>query len=324
VLALSTSCLPPGPEGLDERITRLLDHEVEGYELSYRIAEEEIERFGREIRAVGRSVVSLHSYCPVPSGIRPREAGGDLLLLTSEDESLRREGIRATIRTLEWAARLEARAIVMHSGRTPIDYPKHEIRKLHDSGRWIGGANAGSGDEALGILRRVTEQLAETAPRTLDLLKRSLDPILEAASRLEVMVGLENRIYPHEHPNAAEFPILLETFAGAPIGTWYDTGHSCYREILGFVFPGSTWKAMLPHLLGCHVHDVQGIQDHLPPGEGSLDFADLLSDAPEEIPLVVECRADQSAERIAAGISFLEASLAGGDEKTPTDPFALA
>ena len=319
MIALSTSCLAPGPAELDERIDTLLGYEVEGYELSYRIAADEIEAFGRAIRGAGRRVVSLHSYCPVPRGITAKNAGGDLLLLTSEDATMRERGIAATIETLEWAARLEANAIVMHSGRTPIEYPKLEIRELYDSGRW----NILPGGDAEAIFRRITQERAQTAERALDLLCLSLDPILEAAGRLEVFVGLENRIYPHEIPSPAEFTKLCEVFRGARVGTWYDTGHAGYQEALGFAAPKETWDAMRPNLLGCHVHDVEGIQDHLPPGEGSLDLGGLLGDLPESMPLVVELRASQSVERIAAGIEELRRQLSP-NENTPADPFLLA
>ncbi len=315
MIALSTSCLAPGPDELDERITELLSYEVESYELSYRIAADEIERFGRAIRDSGRTVCSLHSYCPTPAGITPEKAGGDLLLLTSEDATIRERGVEATIRTLEWAARLEAPAIVMHSGRTPIDYPKLRVRELYDGGQWPIG-------EGEAILRTMAQERAKTADRALDLLCLSLDPILESASKLEVNVGLENRIYPHEIPSGAEFTKLLETFRGAPIGTWYDTGHAAYQEALSFSAPGETLEAMLPALLGCHVHDVKGIQDHLPPGEGSLDLVAIIERLPPTTPLVIECRAQQGKARIAQGIAALKSKLAN-DENTPTDRFLL-
>lgn len=300
MLALSTSCLLTADDepSLDRRIAALLELDVEGYELSYRIAAGEIEAFGRAIRGAGRRVTSLHSYCPVPRGIRPSEAGGDLLLLTSEDSAMRERGVRATVDTLEWAARLEAPVVVIHAGRAAIEYPKQRIRELHDGGRWSPG-------EGESIIRRLLRERADAAERALDLLRLSLDRILAAAARFEVAIGLENRIYPHEIPNAAEFAPLLDTFRGAPVGTWYDTGHARYQEVLGFAVPGETWAAMRSALLGCHVHDVAGIQDHLPPGEGELDLGERLGELPRSMPLVIECRPGQGRERVAAGIAHL-------------------
>ncbi len=242
-------------------------------------------------------------------------SAGDLLLLTSEDTTLRNRGVAATIETLEWAARLEARFVVCHSGRTPIEYPKHRIRELYDGGKWPIG-------EGETVIRKIARERAETAERCLDLLRLSLDRILVAATRLEVSLGLENRVYPHEIPNPAEFGRLIQTFEGAPLGTWYDTGHARYQEVLGFAAPQETWDAMRSTLLGCHVHDVIGIQDHLPPGEGELNLSARLRDLPEELPLVIECRPGQGHERIAAGIDHLR-TLRFGDENAPADPFLL-
>jgi len=304
VLALSTSCLVTADEdpSVDRRIAALLEQDVEGYELGYRIVAGEIEAFGRAIRGTGRRVTSLHSYCPVPSGIRPSEAGGDLLLLTAEDGTMRERGVKATIATLEWAARLEAPTVVIHGGRTPIEYPKQRVRELYDTGRWSRG-------EGEAILRRLAADRAATAERALDLLRISLDRIIVSASRLQVSIALENRIHPHEIPNAAEFAPLLGTFRGAPIGTWFDTGHAHTQEVLGFSAPGETWDAMRVALLGCHVHDVAGIQDHLPPGEGELDLGERLRELPMTLPLVIECRPGQGKERLARGIDSLARAL---------------
>ncbi|MFQ5654995.1 MAG: sugar phosphate isomerase/epimerase family protein [Planctomycetota bacterium] len=314
MIALSTSILSTDPSQAEQRIRRLLSFDVEGHELSYRIPRSEIEGLGAAIRAARRRVVSLHSYCPVPRGVLPENAGGDLLPLSSLDREERRAAVRATVTTLEWAARLEAGAVVVHCGSTPVEYPRDRVKHLFREGRW-------RGEEGAQSRRRIAEERLRAAPRSFDALCHSLDRVLREAARLEIPVAPENRLYPHELPDAAEFRLLLEEFRGGPIGSWYDTGHAGYQEALGFQASEELREAMAPGLLGTHVHDVAGIKDHLPPGEGGLDLAALLADLPGEIPLVIECRPDQSDERIAAGIDHLRRLREG--EPPPCEPFPI-
>jgi sugar phosphate isomerase/epimerase len=77
--------------------------------------------------------------------------------------------------------------------------------------------------------------------------------------------------------------------------------------------------------LGCHLHDAKGPADHLPPGDGELDWDDLcprLNKAPLK---VIELRPGPSADEVAASARWLAGKFAqvplpsesGTDKTTP-------
>lgn len=318
MLALSTSCLDPTPGDLEGRLALLLDQDVGAVELDARIAGDEIEEAGRVLAASRRAVVCLHAPSP---GVRmPRGAGtpgdrrgDDPLPLTAEDEVLRERGVQAVLDTLEWAARLEADTVIVRAGHTPIELPVDRIRALRAERTWPVG-------EGETILRKIERDRTATAPRCLDRLWRGLDVILESASDLGVTVALVNRSCPHEIPNVPECALILEKFAGAPLGTWFDIAHAYRQESLALEVPGATLAAFEPALRGVHAHDVRDLEGGLPPGEGEIPWRDVLGSLSPGLPVVFRPRAGLTPERIAAGIERLRHGLVG-DENTPTDPF---
>ena len=118
MIALSTSLIPLRPEepsSEEARLERLLATEVVAYELDCRIPSRELEPLAMGLRHAGREITSLHNFCPLPLNLRGAP-GPEPLLPSSQDPEERRAVIQATRRTLEWAARLEARAVVFLCG----------------------------------------------------------------------------------------------------------------------------------------------------------------------------------------------------------------
>jgi sugar phosphate isomerase/epimerase len=95
-------------------------------------------------------------------------------------------------------------------------------------------------------------------------------PLLKLAERLDCRLALEN-IY-------EETPETLVNLAEALDSPWFghcfDIGH---WQLFGNI-PQAQWLAAIaPRLLHLHQHDNRGAgDDHLPVGEGAIDFAPLL------------------------------------------------
>lgn len=149
-----------------------------------------------------------------------------------------REDLRGA---MELAADIGAEIVVFHPGRVPPEY-------RHDSG-------------ALGAARSV--------------LYESLEELLPYAERLGVTLAIENKqrgsnrdliLTPGEHR------AILERFPG--LKACLDFGH---LHTLGFD-PGEFVRALEGRLVHVHLHDNRGQSDeHLPLGEGSLDWKRCLS-----------------------------------------------
>jgi sugar phosphate isomerase/epimerase len=107
----------------------------------------------------------------------------------------------------------------------------------------------------------------------------ALEPLLIPAERLGVAIGIEIRNHLHEVPSPNEIARILETFHGAPIGYWHDVGHAEVQERVGLLNQQAVLdrftKDVGEQLLGVHLHDVRGLEDHLPPGQGTVDFTRL-------------------------------------------------
>ena len=119
------------------------------------------------------------------------------------------------------------------------------------------------------------ETRQEKAPKSLDAVSFSLDRLIPRAQSLGVRLGLENRFHACQVPDIDECALLLERFAGAPVGPWFDTGHAHVQGLAGLADTSDWLSRFGDGLLGCHLHDAQGISDHLAPGAGEFDWPEL-------------------------------------------------
>jgi len=96
-------------------------------------------------------------------------------------------------------------------------------------------------------------------------------PLLERAARFGCMIALEN-IFERKTETLAA---LLNQLDSPQLGHCFDVGHwNLFSEL-----PLSDWFSTLgPHLVHLHLHDNHGeLDDHLPIGEGGIDFSSLFS-----------------------------------------------
>lgn len=318
MLTLSNTFLEPERGQEEQRLERLLALSVEAFELGCRTPRRDVEHLCRELRAAGRCIRSLENYCPLPRELEPRggvlspSVNGDAIPFSSLDHEERRAAIAATRSTLEWAARCEARAVVVTCGRVPIPLGFDEFLEALAAGERERGLQGE-------LRRRFLERRAEAAPAHLDAVRSTLDGVLRAAEHLEIPVALVNRRLPEEIPTTAELEQLLDEFRGAPMGCWYDTAHAHHQERLGFASATELHELMEPRLLGLHVHDLMGLECGLPPGEGELELRTLLAGVPEHLPLVLRCQGDDT--RIARALEHLRDGGADPDDLSPLDPY---
>jgi sugar phosphate isomerase/epimerase len=142
-------------------------------------------------------------------------------------------------------------------------------------------------------------------PAHLDALCFSLEKLLTAAERRHVRLGLETRYHYHELPGPDDFRPLLQKFDGAPIGYWHDTGHAFINEQLGLIAEGHLLESLSDRLIGMHLHDAEGLADHLPPGSGRIDFATLTAQLTPAVLQVLELRPGTPMDAVREGLAHL-------------------
>lgn len=289
MLGVSTSLWTKDKKDLSDLKGWLEDLGLSAVELDFRVTAEQLEKIRPSLDSEIK-VISLHNFCPVPDGVKPERASGDLFNLASLDWEERRLAIRYTIKTIELAHELEAEVVVLHLGFVVLE-----------------GMNTGSYHEDLFKGEKKDEFLRERAKKAqkhLDALFLALEPIAKRAESLGVILGVENRNYPHEIPLAEEIGLVLEVFEGAPFGYWHDVGHAHVLERLGFVNQRELIECYKDHLIGVHLHDAKGLKDHLPLGKGEVDLQ-ILSPFFCEVRKVLEIHPPVEEKDLKEDLSYL-------------------
>ena len=107
-----------------------------------------------------------------------------------------------------------------------------------------------------------------------------------------VILGIENMPYLEVFPNVAE----MEEYCGKWVRPWYDTGHGFVtKEAIGKTKP-----------VGMHLNDSNGGDDHLPPGEGKVDFKQLSAIIKETDHLVFEPNESVTKARLRQGMEKIK------------------
>lgn len=299
--ALSTMWnYPRAATGL-ELIRSIADAGFSKVELNYQVREELLPEALSLLENGVLEVVSLHNVFPK---VRDKRFDTDSLLLGYPDEELRLESVRLTKRTVDWAARLGAAAVVVHPTEVPLDPDEFDrpLKQLLREGR----RDSAEYGELLG---RLLEK-RQTAPY-LEALKKSLDELCGyiAQGNLKVSIGLENRSMCHQIPLFQEFEAIFSALRGGSIGIWLDTGHGIMMEELGLQRMPLP-EALRKRVLGLHIHDAREGRDHYPPGmtgnSALASYYGLIAEAPLK---VLEISSRFSVGEVSAGARWLAAQL---------------
>jgi len=277
-----------------EVLDPILDLGFEAIELEFRITGKLLEGMAPSLKAGAPRVISVHNFCPVPDILPPQKAGGDAFNIASLDREERERAVRYTCRTLEVAHELEVGVVVLHLGYIEGEERKDAPQRAYREGRW--------GKEEL---QEYLKERSLKAPPHLDAVFFSLERVLRRAETLGVKVGVENRYHLSEIPLGEEIGMVLEEFAGGPIGYWHDTGHAAVAEALGAIRQKELLERYGARMIGIHLHDAQGVDDHLPPGKGGVDFEMVGEFLREGVLKVMEIHPPATGEEIVEGLQFL-------------------
>jgi sugar phosphate isomerase/epimerase len=130
--------------------------------------------------------------------------------------------------------------------------------------------------------------------------------LLEYAAGKSVQLGLENRFHFMEIPSPDELDQLLTLASADRLGFLYDVGHAQALSCLGFYPHGEWLERFGPRIIGTHLHDAAGIQDHLIPGQGEVDFKKVAAYLPKSAFRTLEIQGFYTYEQVKAGLKFLQ------------------
>jgi sugar phosphate isomerase/epimerase len=279
-------------------VKEILDLGFKGVELEYRINES----FYRELKSeIKRSltVLSIHNFFPKPEDLKNMSGSGDLFLLSSIDRDERLSAVKYSTRTIEHANELEARAVVFHLGRVDMPDPKAEFFRLYETGK-IGEA------EGLAFIEEQRQIRKNKQQKNLDAALFCLEKLNRVAEKKGIFLGIENRYYFHEIPNFEEFAIIMNEFEGGNIRYWHDVGHASALEKLGICRQKDLLKTYSENMIGIHLHDIKGLDDHLAPGQGDMDFEEIRPFIKPNIIKVLEVQSGVERDDLLKGAEILK------------------
>lgn len=240
---------------------------------------------------------SVHEPCPTT--LSTDELKDRDWLISSTDSSNRARGVESIKRSIDLAHQVGATLVVIHCGQIPDPLQRERrLRQLY---------NAGQKDSPQAVALKA-EMLAARAAASrphLEAVKTSLRELLDYASPLGVRLGLENRDKWMYLPNQDEMAELLAMAGPDQLGMVFDSGHAMSMDRLGFL-PFETWLTRFgSRILGCHLHDVIGLTDHLAPGLGEVDFRHIASFLPDAAIRTLELHIKNTPQQVLDGLRRL-------------------
>jgi sugar phosphate isomerase/epimerase len=270
----------------------------EAVELSFNLSPEMVEGIAHLAPQLKVSIGSLHNYCPIPEGFNRQQALPDCYSLASLDNRERARAVEYTKRSIDTANRLGAKVVVLHCGR--VEMPDY-TRPLIDL------YNQGASDQAVFIelKEKMVRERNLQCPAHLKQVFSSLDEVNNYARIKGVLLGVETRFYHREIPDILEIGVILQKFKNSQIHYWHDTGHAQVMENLGFAKHKDFLDLYGDSLIGVHLHDVLGCQDHLAPLAGKIDFTMLKPYLKMNTLKVIEAHHPATAEDLIKSRNFI-------------------
>lgn len=276
-------------------------------ELNFTLTEALVEGIYSLVQKGLIKVASLHNYCPMPKGLTQDEASPDLFSLSSLDEKERLFGVQQTKRTIDTAYKLGAKAVVIHAGKVEMEHSGKELKELY--------LKKEPPDKEYETFKQemARERDLKSKPhlnKTLD----SLQNLCKYARRYSIALGIETRYYFNEIPSFEEVGVILNKLNAPNLYYWHDVGHAYVHERMGIAKSMDYLNAYGSRMLGIHIHDVKGIDDHKAPLTGEVDFIQFSPFLHNGTIKVFEVHSNAAASEIIKGKQYLE-SLYGKKDR---------
>ncbi|HRI15659.1 MAG TPA: sugar phosphate isomerase/epimerase [Verrucomicrobiota bacterium] len=254
-----------------------------------------------EAVAAGEIQIStLHNFCPLPMGVN--WPAPNLFKFSSEDRRERESAEKHSLKTIETAARLGAKLIVLHSGQVELKDYNEKLEQM-----------VARGDKDSPKYRKLVEEMEmkreRKKERPIELALELIGRLANTAAQEGLLLGIENREAVEEIPFDHDISWFL-TQLPENVRYWHDCGHAQIKENLGFIQHSFHLEGLAPRLAGFHIHDVredvEGQHDHCPPGSGMIRFAELKPWVKPEHIKVVELSPGVSPEDVSRGFAFIK------------------
>jgi HAD superfamily hydrolase (TIGR01549 family) len=242
-------------------------------------------------------VSGVHEPCPadVPMNVL-KEADW---LISSLDEEKRQQGLRMIKRSINLAHQLGVPRIILHAGQIQGTGDLEErIRKLYQNGK----QKSAEYKQLVSKAKKIKEK---KLPFHLEAAFSSLLELVEYARPYSIQIGIENRYHYLDIPGLDDLQALLNVAGTDQIGFVFDVGHATALDHLGYYKFEDWLERYSSRIIGVHIHDVNGIEDHLAPGLGKVDFSILARYLALDAFRTLEVKVNNTPEQIVSGLKLL-------------------
>ncbi|UCB45072.1 MAG: sugar phosphate isomerase/epimerase [Spirochaetota bacterium] len=220
----------------------------------------------------------------------------------SFDTPLQEKDIEDVLLTAEWSLTLGSKAVVIHAGRIADEklrnlYLLYKNKVIHHG---------------------LTPELEDMRSELITMRARyrdHIDPVTHALERLlkafpDVLFCFETRLHYYEIPLPDEADELFKRLPYPNLGYWHDIGHTYTLDRLGLV-PMTEWQQRFKErCIGVHIHDIDHLlNDHYPPGFGSLDLKPVLRQFHSDTLFTLEINRRHTEDEVIQGIESLKSDL---------------
>lgn len=271
-------------------------------ELNFAISKDYLKELTDVIHKEGIHVTSVHNYCPVPEEIKGK-ISPDYFSISSLKETEKEKAVEYTKETIDTAMNLGAKVVVLHSGRVEMgDCYSRKLIRLYKEGKAFG-------DEYKQTIFEMTEKRKGASGSYLNAAIESIKELSKYARKKGIDIGLETRYYYREIPQFEEFEKIFEAVHEPNLFYWHDVGHAQCAQNLGIVSHVSYLKRYSYRMLGIHIHDTKGTDDHRLPTEGETNFKIIKPYLNPNILKVFEPHPPVDVQRLRESIDYFENSV---------------
>jgi sugar phosphate isomerase/epimerase len=212
-------------------------------------------------------ISTLHNFCPLPMGVNG--SAPNLYQFSAEKDRERELALRHTLKTLEFAERVQAPLVVLHMGSIEMKDYNDKLLDMVANGQ-------NDSPKYQTLCAEVDTKREAKKEKFVERAYEFLKQLVPEAEKRGLRLGIENREALEEIPIDSDFPMFFREFTSPAVTYWHDTGHAQIKENLGFISHVLQLDSLRSRLGGFHIHDVQPPgRDHCAPGTGCIDFAAL-------------------------------------------------
>lgn len=301
-LSLSTNWCNRRIDNGQEIADKAIELGFNALELGFHTTPKQVE--GILTRANQIPVESVHAFCPVP--ISAPCGYPELYSLASFAKSDRALAKAFVVKNIEFTSSIGAKTLVLHAGRVGFSSLFRQ-RSSTTLSELFSVEKSVTSIKYNNELKKALSIRRKNGRKMLEIFKRELETMLAILEKNDVTLAFENLPYLEGFPNEEETIDLVEYFKSKFIRGWFDTGHDKVRCSYGWN-DGKLPKS--EHFAGMHINDVKDFfDDHLPPGQGNIDFKALKQFATEVNHVVFEPSSSITENDLKKGIVYYEREL---------------